>query len=298
MTTVRSAVAPPGVVNVSSVRQRSPLRYPGGKTWLVPYVLSLLRSDTYESDVMYEPFAGGGIISLSAVAEGLVDRAVMVEKDDGVAAMWSVILGDHRWLVGRILSFEPTRPNVEDVLASGGSGARALAFRTIIRNRFSYGGIMARGASLIKGGESGRGITSRWYPETIAARITEIARMSGRLRVVHGDGLDVMARCRSRRAIFFIDPPYTAAGKRAGRRLYDHSSVDHARLFRLASRTLNPVVMTYDRSDEVAGMARSHGLYVRRVPMVSGHHAAMDELVITNRAAAPRLRSRPRSRRR
>ncbi len=26
----------PGIVNVASVPQRSPFRYPGGKTWLVP----------------------------------------------------------------------------------------------------------------------------------------------------------------------------------------------------------------------------------------------------------------------
>lgn len=30
--------ATPKVVNVASVPQRSPFRYPGGKTWLVPVV--------------------------------------------------------------------------------------------------------------------------------------------------------------------------------------------------------------------------------------------------------------------
>ena len=35
-------VSPTEPVNVASVPQRSPFRYPGGKTWLVPYVRSWL----------------------------------------------------------------------------------------------------------------------------------------------------------------------------------------------------------------------------------------------------------------
>ena len=31
------------VVNVASVPQRSPLRYPGGKTWLVPHIRTWLK---------------------------------------------------------------------------------------------------------------------------------------------------------------------------------------------------------------------------------------------------------------
>ena len=34
------------VVNVASVPQRSPFRYPGGNTWLVPYVRLWLSSIT------------------------------------------------------------------------------------------------------------------------------------------------------------------------------------------------------------------------------------------------------------
>jgi len=33
----------PKVVNVASVPQRSPFRYPGGKTWLIPVVRKWLK---------------------------------------------------------------------------------------------------------------------------------------------------------------------------------------------------------------------------------------------------------------
>ena len=37
--------------------------------------------------------------------------------------------------------------------------------------------------------------------------------------------------------VFFIDPPYTAGGKRAGARLYAHNELDHALLFDITKQT-------------------------------------------------------------
>lgn len=42
-------VSPIPVVNVATVPQRSPLRYPGGKTWLVPHVRAWLSGIRNES---------------------------------------------------------------------------------------------------------------------------------------------------------------------------------------------------------------------------------------------------------
>jgi hypothetical protein len=58
-------------VNVASVPQRSPFRYPGGKTWLVPYIRSWLARTQTPVSVLVEPFAGGGIVGLAAGFEGL-----------------------------------------------------------------------------------------------------------------------------------------------------------------------------------------------------------------------------------
>ena len=63
-------VSPIPAVNVATVPQRSPLRYPGGKTWLVPHIRAWLKAmDTPR--LLVEPFAGGGITSLTAVMEDL-----------------------------------------------------------------------------------------------------------------------------------------------------------------------------------------------------------------------------------
>ena len=96
-------------VNVSAVVHRSPFRYPGGKTWLVPYIRKWLESIVPGPQELAEPFAGGAIVSISALFEGLVKRIILVEKDADVAAVWDVIIhGDGSRLAERILNFELT----------------------------------------------------------------------------------------------------------------------------------------------------------------------------------------------
>ncbi|HPQ96902.1 MAG: DNA adenine methylase [Thiothrix sp.] len=85
-----SSVAAP-IINVASVPQRSPFRYPGGKTWLVPWVREWLRQGTMSNELV-EPFAGGGIIGLTAAFERLASHVTMVELDPDVAAVWRIIL--------------------------------------------------------------------------------------------------------------------------------------------------------------------------------------------------------------
>ena len=83
---------------------------------------------------------------------------------------------------------------------------------------------MAPGASSIRTGEAGKGLASRWYPETIARRIRDIASHAHRIQFHESDGMKTLGRLawdtRPGTAVF-ADPPYTAAGKRADRRLYN-----------------------------------------------------------------------------
>jgi DNA adenine methylase len=80
------------IVNVASVPHRSPFRYPGGKTWLVPLVRRWLSSLPWKPGMFGEPFAGGAIVGLTALFEDRVDSLAIVELDEAVASVWQAIL--------------------------------------------------------------------------------------------------------------------------------------------------------------------------------------------------------------
>lgn len=265
-------------VNVASVPQRSPFRYPGGKTWLVPYIRDWLRAKPVPPARLIEPFAGGGIVSLTTAFEGLAQHAIFVELDDAVASVWRVVLnGQSEWLAQQILNFDLTLENVKAVLERDADDLREKAFQTILRNRVQRGGILADGAGLVKTGENGRGINSRWYPETLAHRIREINRQRNRMTFVEGDGFDLIEEHKEdTAAAFYIDPPYTVAA----RRLYKVWKFDHARLFATMAGCKGDFLMSYDNTAEIAALAKRHDFDCKPIAMKSTHHAKMKELLI------------------
>jgi DNA adenine methylase len=272
----------PKPVNVASVPQRSPFRYPGGKTWFVPTFRRWIASMNTKPGILVEPFAGGGIISLTALFENLVERVAMVELDDEIAAVWEALVkGDAEWLANRILTFHLTKEAVLEELQKTPTTIREKAFQTILKNRTLHGGILAEGSRFIKYGESGKGIGSRWYPKTLAHRLLNLNHVVSRIDFRCDDGLKVMAEfSANEEAVYFIDPPYTAGGKKAGKRLYKHHQLDHEYLFTMCESLRGDFLMTYDEAEEVKGMARRHGFQMRLIPMKNTHHATMTELVI------------------
>jgi len=266
-------------INVSSVPQRSPFRYPGGKTWLIPHIRDWLKSKKTRPSRLIEPFAGGAIVSLTTAFEGLAKHAVFCELDPHVAALWRVVLnGQSEWLVQKILTFEVNEENVRAELGRDAQQLRDEAFKTILRNRVQRGGIMAPGAGLIKTGEANRGLKARWYPETLANRIREINERKDRMTFVEGDAFKLIEEhAQDADSVFYVDPPYTVAAKR----LYSNWEVDHQALFKTLGNCQGDFLMSYDNTSEVQEMARKHGFQFKPVAMKSTHHEKKTELLIS-----------------
>lgn len=155
------------------------------------------------------------------------------------------------------------------------------AFQTIIRNRVNHAGIMAPGAGLVKNGEAGRGLSSRWYPETLAKRIVDIQSVKDKIIFKHDSAFEILpGYLGSSRNAVFVDPPYTAAGKRAGARLYRHYQLDHNELFSVFTKSKADFLFTYDDNPEVRELANKSKFSSALIAMKNSHHAKMTELII------------------
>lgn len=130
----------------------------------------------------------------------------------------------------------------------------------------------------MRNGENGRGIKSRWYPETLKNRFLDLHSVHKKIRFHFGDGIKfIRDNSENENTGWFIDPSYTVAG----RRLYLHSVLDHETLFEEAAKLKGPFLMTYDNADEIRLLAKKHGFAFTEIPMKNSHHAVMRELLIS-----------------
>ena len=263
-------------VNVSSIPQLSPFRYPGGKTWLIPTIREWLQDQKPKR--LFEPFGGGSIVSLTAAFEGLADEVIFCELDKGVAAVWETVLSSEwEWLADQILSFNVTEENVRAMLNRTPRTNKQLAFQTILRNRVQRGGIMAPGAGLVKAGENGKGLLSRWYPTTLANRLKAIHGQKNKLTFLSGNAFQHWSKvANSSDVAIYVDPPYVKASKR----LYSHWEVPHREIFRLSRDLKARALLSYDNTPEVVAWAKEFGFSTRPISMKNAHHATMNELLI------------------
>lgn len=268
------------IINVASVPQRSPFRYPGGKTWLIPTVRQWLKQENKTAKELIEPFAGGGIVSLTAAFEKLAIHITMVELDEEIAAVWEAILnGKNQWLADKIFTYDLTHENVKFELEKPNKELQDIAFCTILKNRVFHGGIIAKGSGMIKNGENGKGINSRWYPKTLRDRILAIGQIKDKIEFNRGDAFKVIEQnLNNQNAYFFIDPPYTIAGKR----LYTYFDIDHEKLFELTARLQGKFMLTYDDTPEIRQLAKKYNLQYRTIPMKTTLHIEKNEIIISD----------------
>lgn len=262
--------------NVASVPQYSPFRYPGGKTWLYPFAKQWLLAQ--RKNRLIELFAGGASIGLTAGIEGLVNQVVLVEKDYDIYAFWKTVFSeDDRWLANKLIKFDLNEKNLEYAFENKENSLRDRAFATLLANRTNHGGIMANGSGRIKHGENGKGISSRWYPKTLYNRILQISHHKAKFTIIHGDALEYLENNLSSEDLFFIDPPYTKAGKR----LYTHFSIDHSKLFSLCNLCESDFLLTYDEADEIKELASKYNFRIEKILMQTTHLLKKYELLIS-----------------
>ena len=275
-------VSPIAAANPSQVPNPSPLRYPGGKTWLIPHARIWLRM--VKPWMLVEPFAGGASVTLTAIMERLVERGILIELDNEVANFWWGVLYRGEQLAAEVRRM--TSPEALLHIREWPAPQYDLvgkALRLLVLNRTNRGGVLAEGAAAMNKGEKGKGIASRWYPDTLADRIMEISFHSPFIKLRHGDAigdglLTKLLDWYGDRGAVFLDPPYPDTGER----LYDHHEVDIGELFIfLGGRPNTHFLMTLPCTDDVLAYVKDFHFHAVRVPVKTGHHLMKDELVVT-----------------
>lgn len=194
----------------------SPLRYPGGKSKLIPYLHSHLQKNKCE--VLASPFSGGGSFELSMLEAGVVKRIHLNDLDYGIYSLWWTILHAPFTLIDRINSNQLTHKcyfEAQTLIKNNFVGANNIeaAWATLLVNRLAYSGI-AKANPL--GGKHGtqEQLLSRWTPNTLIKRIEHIYSLSDRIEISCMDAVEfIETEFWNNSATLYIDPPYLEKGK-------------------------------------------------------------------------------------
>lgn len=234
------------------MRFLSPLRYPGGKAALGPFIGRLIAA-TYPRPTTYvEPFAGGAGVALRLLFDEYVERVAINDLDRGVFSFWQAVFFHTDDLVRRIdscdVSIDTWRQQRLIRMKNSGDEVE-LGFATFFLNRTNRSGILD--ARPIGGlGQAGKWrLDVRFNKKSLIQRIQLIARYRNRVTVSRTDGRELISDLRygANEIFIYADPPYIDKG--ADLYLDNLSWEDHRSLAEVLSQRSGPWMVTYDANE-------------------------------------------------
>lgn len=237
------------------MRYLSPLRYPGGKGRLAPYIARLISIQRPRPRQYAEPFAGGAGAALRLLVDEEVDTIHINDLHPGISAFWRCVFHDTERFIARIQTAEVSIAAWHEHSMTNanpaGKNDLELGFSTFFLNRCNRSGILS--ARPIGGlDQSGRWkIDARFNRESLTERVRHISQYRERVVLYEQDGRDFIKSLKSigKDVLVYVDPPYLIQGDELY--LDSLSAKDHAELARLLQKCKLPWFLTYDAHERI-----------------------------------------------
>ncbi|MEO9274333.1 DNA adenine methylase [Marinomonas sp. 5E14-1] len=236
----------------------SPLRYPGGKTKLIAYVLETLKINNLIGGTYIEPFAGGAGIAWYLLLNEKVKDVCINDLNGSVYAFWYCVLNETKELT-RLINDTPVtidewhkQKEIQDDL---NSTIIELGFSTFFLNRTNRSGIIKGG---VMGGKNQDGrykLDCRYNKLKSIKKIKSIANLKERITLTNKDARDFLKddlKNIGSKCLINIDPPYYEKGKGLYQNFFEHD--DHCELSDIIRSLDKPWIVTYDDSPAIKGI--------------------------------------------
>lgn len=262
----------------------TPLRYPGGKTQLAPFVNELLRANDLLQCVYCEPFAGGAGIACKLLLSGTIAEAWINDIDPAIYAFWASVLNATEDLCDRIANAKVDIAEwhrQRQVYASSGSNLLDLGYATLFLNRTNRSGILKGG---VIGGIRQTGkykIDCRFVRNELIRKIKRISLYKDQIHLTCVDARQYILSYLKRlpqHSLVNVDPPYYRAGPDLYTNYYKHN--DHLALAKCIKKMSHRWMLTYDDVPEVCSMYLGIPQYRKELTYYAQQKRAATELLI------------------
>jgi DNA adenine methylase len=251
-------------IHPETLRYVTPLRYPGGKAKLAPFIARLLERNGLAGGTYAEIYAGGASVAFALLLKGHASSVHINDVDPSIHAFWYCVLNETEALCRlirnrRVSVAEWTRqrqvqkdPNNYDPIE--------LGFSTFFLNRTNRSGIVCSGGMIGGAAQSGSWrLDARYNKSELIERIERIAEHRSRVKLHREDAeqfLRSVLPTLPAKSFLYLDPPYYVKGTR---RLYAnfYCHEDHARIAEVMRRAKLSWLVSYDDKREIRALYRS-----------------------------------------
>ena len=284
----------------------SPLRYPGGKRRLLPYIARAVADLPCKPSILIEPFAGGCSVSVGLLEHGFVPRIGIADADPLVASFWMAVFDPKlASLLAEMVADTPlSLSQWERIRSAVPRTVLGRAFQCLYLNRANFSGILHRTAGPI-GGRTQAGtynVGSRFPRERLAKRILKLSQLSPRVSYVRCQdwrttltsplaGTDLV---QLGRMFSYLDPPFWKKANKLYRHFFDER--EHRALAKVVGCLKGNWVLSYDMDPSVIGlygkMPGIHSVNMRYTASERSASHKSQELLFSNLAVAHGLANR------
>lgn len=242
----------------------SPLRYPGGKAKLTPFIGYVIDELQLNGGTYIEPFAGGAAIAIELLLTNKVGHIVINDYDKALASFWRSIIYDTDRFIEKMYETPITIQEwykEREILLKSSKMSFELGFATFYLNRTNRSGILKGGPI---GGKDQNGawkLDARFNKESLAKRIIAIGERNKDISVYNQD-VNIFVRKYlpqyREKALVYFDPPYFNKGSELYMNYFDvddHREIEHTIKESLDCNWL----MTYDDTDVIRKIYDGYG---------------------------------------
>jgi DNA adenine methylase len=284
----------------------SPLRYPGGKRRLLPYIARAIAALPYKPSLLVEPFAGGSSVSVGLLEHGFVQRIGIADADPLVASFWQSVF--HPKLAARLAEMTAEVPLTlaywHCMRAAKPRTVLGRAFQCLYLNRTSFSGILNRTAGPI-GGQAQSGpytVGARFPRERLAKRIMALSLLAPQVSYVRcqdwrttlASPLDGTSLVQLGRVFYYLDPPFWNKADKLYRHYFNEA--EHQALALAISSLQGNWVLSYDMDPSVISlydqMPGVHHVNMRYTASTRSAPHKSQELLFSNLVVAHGLAKR------
>lgn len=247
---------------------KTPLRYPGGKQRLTPFVLEILNTNKITGHYV-EPYAGGAGVAVNLLLSKKVHHIHLNDSDFGIYAFWYSVLYKTeelcRMIANATLNIEEWRIRKSIVAKCDKRRILEMGFSIFYLNRCNRSGVLKGG---VIGGNDQTGnykMDARFSKSELIRRIETIASYRDQISVTNLDAeyyIENYIPNLPTDTLVYLDPPYYEKGSELYLNSYKKS--DHARLAKVIQRDIrHKWMLSYDGVPDIINLyqRRRHFIY-------------------------------------